>query len=207
MPSFHDGYQTQSSGVHITSAIPGLAGHIPRLTHIEFRIAATAHTLYVMKCCGNTAAGEEAASGQAALEFDDTSPLITPAGAPETVAASDWCIIQTTAGLQVNDIASLAGNVVSFNDNFSAVVEKGAPIWVFGELTRAVHTSLELEASKTTVYQDLMIQGGIAKESDVYQTRAGSGEPLLIVSDNPTNPGFLRSLSGVYVPDSDQNMN
>jgi hypothetical protein len=207
MPTFHDGYQTQSSGVHITSIAPGLAGHIPRLTYFKYRAAATAHTMYVMKCCGNTAAGEEASSGVATLEFDDTSPLITAAGADETVAASDWCVYKTVSGLQANDIASLAGNVVSFNDNHNDVVEKGAPIWVFGELTRAVHTSYELQASQESEYPDLVVQGGIAAESDRYQARAGSGEPLLLVVDNATNPGFLQSVSGIYVPDSDQNMN
>jgi hypothetical protein len=207
MPTFHDGYQTQSSGVHITSIAPGVAGHIPRLTNIEYRAAATAHTIYVMKCCGTTLAGEEASSGVAALEFDDTSPMVTSSGAEETIAASDWCVYQTRSGLQANDVASLAGNVVSFNDNHSDVVEKGAGIWVFGELTRAVHTSMEAQANTLEKYPGLTIQGGIAAESDRYQANSGSGYPLLIVIDNATNPGFLRAVSGVYVPDTDQNMN
>ena len=207
MPTFHDGYKTKSAGVHVTSIAPGLAGHIPRLTHLQYRAAASSHTIYIMKCCGNTAAGEESASGVATLEFDDTTPLITAAGAQEAVEADDWCVYKTVAGLQANDIASLAGNVVSFNDNHDAVVEKGSPIWVFAELARAVHTSLEARASTVEEYPGLTIQGGIAAESDVYQARAGSGEPLLIVSNNLTNPGFLRSVSGIYVPDTDQNMN
>jgi len=207
MPTFHDGYQTQSLGVHITSIAPGLAGHVPRLTNLNYRAAGTAHTIYVMKCCGTTLAGEEASSGVATLEFEDTSPLITPAGADETVAASDWCVYQTVDGLQSNDIASLAGNVISFNDNHAAVVEKGAGIWVFGELARAVHTTLEALASQDNLYSDLVIQGGIAAESDRYQTNNGSGFPLLIISNNITAAGFLKSVSGVYVPDTDQNMN
>jgi hypothetical protein len=160
-----------------------------------------------MKCCGVTAAGEEASSGQTTLEFDDTSPLITSAGATETLDANDWVVYQTVAGPESNDIATVTGNAIVFNDNIGAVVEKGAPIWVFGELTRAVHTSLEALASQDNLYSDLMIQGGIAGNSDPYQARIGAGEPLLIISDNSTAPGFLKSVSGVYVPDWDVNVN
>jgi hypothetical protein len=207
MPVFQAGYHTESLGTEISEAIPPLAGHIPRLTHLRYTPAGSVHKIYVMKCIGTTLADKEAASGQANIDFVDTSPHITPAGAQETIAANDWVCYMTEAGIEGNDVASIAGNVVTFNQNLGAVVPKGGGIYVFGELTRAVHTALWPTVSVTNDYADLTIQAGIPADTDVYQARSGSGDPMLIVVDNPTAAGALEYLSGVYVPDSDLTQN
>ena len=207
MPVFQAGYHTESSGAEITEAIPPLAGHIPRLTRLRYTCAGTPHLVYVMKCIGTTLAGKEAASGQTALEFVDTSPQITPAGAQETIDANDWICYMTEAGIEANSVASISGNIVTFDNNLGAVVPQGAGIYSFGEVARACHTQLLTVASSINDYTDLVIQAGIPVDTDIHQARSGSGDPLLIVSLNATAAASISYLSGVYVNDADQTQN
>jgi len=207
MPVFQTGYQTQSIGAEVTEAFPPLAGHIPRLTHMRYKCSTTAHNIYLMKTIGTTLAAAEAASGQTTLKLDDTSPHVTPAGAQETIDANDWICYMTDAGIEANDVASITGNTVTFNNNISAVIPKGAGVYVMGEVGRAVHTHLLVEASTVNDYADLVFQAGIPADLDVYQQRSGSGDVLLIVVDNATAAGSMSYTAGVYVPDTDQIQN
>jgi len=204
MPIFHYGEHTESAGTAIIEVIPAVAGMIPRLTSIRYTAVTTAQTLKVMRTVAATTAAANAAASQLVIEFTDTGAMNLPTtGADEVIAASDYVIYKTENGVyEYNSVASVSGNNVTMNTNLAKAVDVGAPIYILGELARAVHLDWAIPVGENND-DGLALQGGIPGQICPFNKRSGAGEPILIYCSNVTNAATQNALSGGYVDASD----
>jgi hypothetical protein len=204
---FQFGYHTETAGTEITEIVPPLAGKIPRITSLSYKVAGTAHTVYVLRCLGTTTASDMALSGQTSLLFTDTSVFKDSSGTAEVLAANDMVAYVTDEGIEANEVATVTGTTVQMAGNISNTVSAGAAIYVFAEETRAVHVPLYGETSTVNDWTGLTIQGGIPGDIDRHNVRSGAGDPLLILSTNPTAAGAIKYVAGEYVDSTEITMN
>lgn len=200
MASFFRGYQTQSAGTVIKEVIPGYNGMIPRIEELSYTCAATAHTIYIMKACGQTTTVQGSLTGATTIVLAKTDPGKATTGADELLASADYLVWFDERGVYKSDtVSSVSGSTVTLSNALATDVLAGATVWAFMEVGRATHIQLKPPASTTTVYSNLKVQAGIPIQTGVNFSRSGSNEPLLIVVDNATNAGSINYISGNYV--------
>lgn len=199
MAVFYRGYHTESAGTAIVEVIPPSGNGIVQVQRLVYTSAATAHTLYIMRACGQTTTVQGSLSGATTITLAQTDPGKATTGADETLAASDYLVWQSQTGKYFADtVSSVSGSVVTLSNALTADVLAGANVWAFMELGRATHTQLKPAVSTTTEYIGIF-QAGIPIQQGLNFSRSGSGEPLLIISNNITAAGSIDYISGVYV--------
>jgi len=195
--SFHYGYQTQSAGTEIRQLINPKRGALTRVTQLTYRSDSTAHALSLLRPLAYTVTSADAEASQADIVVEDTSPssdIQSPFGLDETIATGDYLAWENADGtFGHGKVSSVSGNTITLADNLTKAINAGARVWIFYEAARTTAGSKQMifqpAASTTHTFSDPI--AGIAESYRAY-------EPLLFVSGNATNAGFLESLSGYY---------
>jgi len=204
VPVFQLDYHTETAGTVIEEIVPPKENMIARITGIIYEAAATAHTLTVMRAVANTSCSKYSASGQTVLNVLQPDAMKDSAGADEALAANDFVVYQTEDGTYgASKVSSVSGNAITMTANLAGTVDEGGTIWLMGELARTTHVAMNAKASTVNILEGLAIQAGLPQQASPKNIRDGANDPLLIQSDNATNAGFLRSISGVYAAVSD----
>lgn len=204
MPVFQHDYHTETAGTVIEEIVPPVVGMIPRLTTFRYESAATAHTLTVMRPVANTSCSKYSASGQTILNVLQPDAMKDSAGADEALAANDFVVYQIEDGSYgASKVSSVSGSAITMAANLAGTVDEGATIWLMGELGRSTHFSFTTQASTVDSFTDLNLQAGLNFQVSPKNIRTGVNDVLLVQSNNATNAGFLHSLSGHYVEESD----
>lgn len=202
MAVFYRGYHTESAGTAIVEVIPPAGDGIPQITDLAYTSGGTAHTIYIMRACGQTTTVQGSLTGVSTLTLAKTDPGKATTGADETLAANDYLVWQDETGVYKADtVSSVSGSVVTLSNALASDVLSGAMVWAFMEVGRGTHVQLKPAVSTTTVYRGVF-QAGIPKQSGVNFSRTGTGEPMLIVSSNATAAGSFDYICGNYQPPS-----
>jgi hypothetical protein len=141
------------------------------------------------------------------IVLSQSDPGVATTGAGEQLAASDHLVWVDEAGVyRSGTVSSISGNTVTLSAALTADVLAGATVWAFHEIARSTHIALKPPASTTTVYNPVTFSAGVPKQVGINYSRTGSGEPLLVVSDNLTNAGSINYIVGYYNDPSNMNM-
>lgn len=188
---------TQTAGTVITRLIePAMRGAKTRLTQLTYISGGTQHTVTILKALARTTV-------TAAQSASDTAvSVVSKAFRGDTVAASDYIVIQHNDGTFGAYLVSAVSNLTFTIPSLSAALAIGNLVWIMGATGEAEHIVLSPPASATTRYQDSI--GGIAcsgyrsvSGGTIYQ-RSGNDDPLLIHSNNATAASVVESASGYY---------
>lgn len=195
------GYHTENAATPIDEKLPGRDGYRLALKSMIYLAAATAHIgsfMYAEDLAGQ--AGSSRNTNGAAVAVSGQTHIIT-AVAPKdpggnAAAANDIIAYQLTDGTwEFNTIASIAGSNITLNTNIAGVdagagataIAAGAKVLIFGVVGDNKSLRVRLTASVTTTYTDLAV------------IHPYVGEPFYLSIDNPTNAGFLYSLTMAYI--------
>lgn len=138
------GRLTQTAGTAIVRLIQPIAGAIARLMYLVYNAGATAHTLTVMRCLGQTTVASAAAGGQQVInitadpgKYSTTFPNGTSSVADNNISANDYVVYQCADGTFVVDtVSSVSTLAITMTNNLpTGGVAAGAPFWFFGITT------------------------------------------------------------------------
>lgn len=188
---------TQTAGTVITRLIePAMRGAKTRLTQLSYVSGGTQHTLTILKALARTTVTAVQAASDTAVS------VASKAFRGDTVAASDYIVIQHNDGTFGAYLVSSVTNLTFTIPSLAAALAIGNFVWILGATGEAEHVVLSPLVSALTRYQDSL--GGIAcsgyrsvSGGTVYQ-RSGNDDPLLIHSNNATAAGVIESASGYY---------
>lgn len=202
MAVFYRGYHTESSGTAIKEVIPAAGDGIPQINRLVYTSAGTAHTIYLMRACGETTTVQGSLTGVSTLTLAKTDPGKATTGADETLASGDYLVwYDENSVYHADTVSSVSGSVVTMTNALTADVLTGAKVWAFMEVGRSIHTQLKPATSTTTEYIG-NFQAGLPKQQGVNISRTGVGEPLLVVVNNITAAGSIDYISGTYASSS-----
>ena len=171
---------TEAAGTAIFQKIDPVAGARACIQRLSVLTLATAHVLTVMKNSAKVFASAEAAAAQKVLNITED---------PGSIATNDYCIIKLADGTyQMNMVASVSTLAITFTDNFTAIVESGAPVWFFGVVGDS-HPQYTLAANAENEFESPY----------GYFVAADKGVPLILSIDNGTNASVLQGGVVAYI--------
>lgn len=197
---FGVGSVTATAGTVFTAVVPpGGSRDKVRISKMIYTAGNTAHSVNVLRCQHKSVTTAAAAASQADIVLDDVTTIDNPNGSTstETLAASDWLVIQHSDGsFGAYSVSSVSSLTVTLSSNLVKAVASGAAVYKMHELARPASASgfpaqvfLPPASATTTI-------GSEYAESTLVVSRFG--EPLLIHSNNATHAGTLVIAQGVY---------
>lgn len=199
---YEDAFQatnkTASAGTEITVVVPGFGVGSPRrrrLTTVQYRAAATAHTLSLLRPAANVTLTAAADAAATELVVSSASRL------DGNIASGDYLVFRDANGTWHVRKASGLSTLTVTVPAISTALAADTVVWLMGAVGTAHNASLPCTASVVNLYHDGLggvFQGGF----DVFATaarykRSGAGDPLLLVSSNGTNAGNFELVTAV----------
>lgn len=192
---------TQNAGTKIVRLIEPSRAAFTHLTYGEVIVAATAHILTVLKPLGVTTLSAAAAASQAVVNITaDPGNYTNSAVSDNTIAGSDWAVIEQDDGTFVVDlVSSVSSLAITMTNNLTYAASAGNKFWFFGIETDTnpfdglAHARFTLSASGRTYF------GDAAGESNVpWFSSNRREEPIVLVIDNGSNASTLERVTAAY---------
>lgn len=199
MATFSLSSATAGAGTAIQQLIRGADGLITRINNITYTSAGAAHTITIMRPVAATTIDGGSNGGDSSFDVANLGAMkVTSSSSIELIATNDYLAWVNVNGIyQFDTVSSVSGNTVTMTSSLGTAVADGAPVWIFGELGRAPHVTLSPSVSTTTSI-NCHVQAGQPGQVNT-NVRVGSGDPLIVSSDNGTAAGTIVSISGEYV--------
>lgn len=192
--TFQWDYHTETAATEIVEFAPPQANKRPKLTTLRYTPAATEHDLKVMKAI------HQVTLTAASPISDTTLDLSEATFGGDTLASGDWVILEHGDGTfgvyKASGLATLVLTVTAI----SKAANVGARVWIMGAPgDSSYHLSYKSGTSAEKNFTDVV--GGLGMSGYDIGTyfRTGIGDPLMFLSANGTNAGFLHHGAGVYV--------
>jgi hypothetical protein len=174
------GYKTEAAGTAIFKLVDPVEGFRTVIKRVTVLTGATAHALVVMRPFKKVVTTAEAAAAQKVIAISED---------PGSIAANDYCVVRLKDGTyQLNKVASVNTLEITFTDNWTAIVEEGAPVWFMGAVGDA-HASYVLAANTENNFES---EGG-------QFIGNGAGSPMVLYIANATNASIIQGGVVVHV--------